>query len=404
MPEDTAFTPPANPGDTLRRVLVIKLGALGDFIQAMGAMRVVRMTHPSARITLLTTQPFEALAKACPYFDIVETDGRPNDIRGRADLVRRLRQANYDMVYDFQNNNRTAGYFAGLTGKKPKWSGAAEGASHQHRNKDRAAMQNFDRLEEQLLHAGLRPGPPGDPTGWIKGSPLVPSFDWIRPAFRDPPRFQPEYFSLYGDYVLLIAGSSEEHPEKRWPLENYIKIASWLADNDITPVIIGGKAEGDIGMKIVRAEQRAKSLIGRTDLFQLATLSERALMAIGGDTGPMHLAAAAGAPGICLFAQDWNRSMEMELQSVWNPQTRLGRAAPRGSHMFVLYAPKLERISVHDVQNAAVRLGVLPKRVEAPPPPEPAPEEVEDVAEDEDPDEIARARSAAQEYAESDDS
>ena len=96
--------------------------------------------------------------------------------------------------------------------------------------------------------------------------------------------------------------------------------------------------------------------------------------------------------------------MEMELQSVWNPQTRLGRAAPRGSHMFVLYAPKLERISVHDVQNAAVRLGVLPKHVEAPPPPEPNPEEVEDVVEDEDPDEIARPRSAAQEFAESDDS
>ena len=265
-------------------------------------------------------------------------------------------------------------------------------------------MQNFDRLEEQLLHAGLRPRPPGDPTGWVKGSPLLPSFDWIRPAFRDPPRFQPEYFSLYGDYVLLIAGSSEEHSEKRWPLENYIKIATWLADNNITPVIIGGKAEGDIGMKIVRAEQRAKSLIGRTDLFQLATLSERALMAIGGDTGPMHLAAAAGAPGICLFAQDWNRGMEMELTSVWNPQTRLGRAAPRGSHMFVLYAPTLEKISVHDVQNAAVRLGVLPEGVEAPPPPEQEPEEAEDSVGYDDPDADNREPSAAQEFAESDDS
>ena len=60
------YTPPPNPGDTLRRVLVIKLGALGDFMQALGAMRVVRATHPTARITLLTTEPFEAFAKACP--------------------------------------------------------------------------------------------------------------------------------------------------------------------------------------------------------------------------------------------------------------------------------------------------------------------------------------------------
>ena len=121
------------------------------------------------------------------------------------------------------------------------------------------------------------------------------------PAFRDPPRFQPEYFSLYGPYALLIPGSSEDHPEKRWPLDNFVQLARWLADNDITPVVIGGKAEGDIGMKIVRAEQRAKSLIGRTDLFQLATLSERALMAIGGDTGPMHLVATAGCTSLTLF-------------------------------------------------------------------------------------------------------
>jgi ADP-heptose:LPS heptosyltransferase len=70
------YSPPPNPGDTLRRVLVIKLGAMGDFMQALGAFRVVRATHPSARITLLTTPPYEAFAKACPFFDIVEADGR----------------------------------------------------------------------------------------------------------------------------------------------------------------------------------------------------------------------------------------------------------------------------------------------------------------------------------------
>jgi hypothetical protein len=196
------YTPPPNPGDTLRRVLVIKLGAMGDFMQALGAMRVVRATHPSARITLLTTEPFDAFAKACPYFDIVEADGRPRDIKGRTDLIRRLRAANYDMVYDFQNNDRTAQYFVGLTGKKPLWSGAAKGASHQHINPERAEMHNFDRLAEQLVHAGLGPKPPGDPTGWFIGQDLTPSLDWIRPAFRDPPRFQPAFFGLNGPYAL----------------------------------------------------------------------------------------------------------------------------------------------------------------------------------------------------------
>lgn len=364
----SAYTPPPNPGDTLKRVLVIKLGAMGDFMQALGAMRVVRATHPSARITLLTTEPFEAFAKACPYFDIVEADGRPKDLKGRADLIRRLRGAGYDMVYDFQNNDRTAQYFMGLTGKKPLWSGHAKGASHQHMNDNRGEMHNFDRLAEQLLHAGLSPKPPGDPTGWIIGQDVLPSVDWIRPAFRDPPRFQPAFFSLNGPYMLLIPGSSADHPEKRWPVDRFAKIASWVADAGITPVVVGTKAEGDIGAQILKMEPRSRNIVGRTDLFQLATLSERAVFALGGDTGPMHLATAARAPGVCLFAQEWNEDMAREFRTVWNPKTRLGRAAPRGGSMMVLHAAALESISVDDVKRAALGLGVLPPNI-APPPP-----------------------------------
>jgi ADP-heptose:LPS heptosyltransferase len=374
MSDPQTYTPPPNPGDTLRRVLVIKLGALGDFIQALGAMRVVRATHPSARITLLTTEPFEAFAKACPYFDIVEADGRPRDLKGRADLIRRLRGAGYDMVYDFQNNDRTAQYYAAMTGKKPLWSGAAKGASHQHMNPNRAEMHNFDRLTEQLYHAGLKPGPVGNPTGWIEGQELTPSLEWIRPAFRNPPRFQPEFFSLYGPYMIMIPGSSAEHPEKRWPHQRFAEVGKWLADAGVTPVIVGTKAEGDIGNQIMKLEPRIKSIIGRTDLFQLATLAERAVLAIGGDTGPMHLAAAARAPGVCLFAQEWTPEMAYDLLTVWNPQTRLGRAAPRGGPMILLHAANLEEISTDDVKWAAIGLGTLPTNIARPVRTEPQPE------------------------------
>lgn len=366
MSDPSTFTPPPNPGDTLKRVLVIKLGALGDFVQALGAMRVVRATHPSARITLLTTEPFEAFAKACPYFDIVEADGRPRDIKGRGDLMKRLKAANYDMVYDFQNNDRTAGYFRELNNKKMFWSGAAQGASHQHKNPNRAMMHNFDRLTEQLLHAGLTPGPPGNSTGWVVGQDPTPSVAWVRPAFRDPPRFQPAFFNLNGPFMLLIPGSSAEHPEKRWPLERFVEIASWVADAGVTPVVIGAKDEGDIGTQIMKHEPRARSLVARTDLFQLAALAERALLAVGGDTGPMHLAAAARTPGVCLFAQEWTDKMAGDLTSVWNPQTRLGRAAPRGGPMIVLHAAALEDISADDVKRASIGMHVLPANIALP--------------------------------------
>ena len=62
-------------------MLVIKLGALGDFIQSMAAARVIREYHVGARITLLTTEVTKDIAEKAPYFDTVEADGKPTDPR-----------------------------------------------------------------------------------------------------------------------------------------------------------------------------------------------------------------------------------------------------------------------------------------------------------------------------------
>ena len=63
-------------------VLVIKLGALGDFVQALGPFAAIRRHHADARVTLLTTAPYEELAKALGFFDDIWTSGRP----GTADI------------------------------------------------------------------------------------------------------------------------------------------------------------------------------------------------------------------------------------------------------------------------------------------------------------------------------
>jgi hypothetical protein len=85
----------------------------------------------------------------------------------------------------------------------------------------------------------------------------------------------------------------------------------------------------------------------------------------------MHLAAAARAPGICLFAQEWNEEMALDLNTVWSPKTRLGRAAPRGGPMILLHAPALEQIGLDDVKRAACALAILPAGMA---PPRPAPQ------------------------------
>lgn len=350
MANAVEFAPPPNPGDTLSDVLVIKLGALGDFFQAMGAMRVVREAHPSAKITLLTTPPFAAVAQASPYVDAVEANGRPKRAKDQAALVKRLKAAGFGMVYDFQNNGRTERYFKAWGPGRPLWSGAAAGASHRHTNPNRAWMHNFDRLDEQLRHAGLTPKPSGDPGGWVEGQTPLPDLGWLRAT-------KPSVaigFGIAGQYALLIPGSSPEEPEKRWPADRFAAVAEWLAGQGITPVIVGGKAEAGVAGEIAALEPRVRNLAGQTDLLQLAGLARGAALTIGGDTGPTHLAAAADAPGVCLFAQRWTPEMQATYGSVLNPRTRLGHAIPTNRRpMITIQSVRLELVPVERVISAA---------------------------------------------------
>lgn len=330
---------PANPGDQARKVLIIKLSALGDFVLAMGAMREVRNFHPSAQITLLTTPPFEAFAKACPFFDRVETDGRPRDTSGTTALLRRMRSEKYDIVYDFQTSGRTANYFQALRPKPPLWSGISPGCAYLHDTPERSGMHSVERLAEQISIAGI--GPDG---GYGYGEAPIANFDWIGPALRNPPRLSPAYFSIKGKYALLIPGSSAHREAKRWPEERYVELARWIADQDITPLVIGGKSESEIGNLVVRAEKRAKSLCNRTDLFQVASLGIGAEFAVGNDTGPMHMVTLAGAPGVALFATS---------------ESDPDHARPRGSNVIVVQAETLENVAVSDVTRAIKALGIV---------------------------------------------
>ncbi|MDB5444023.1 MAG: heptosyltransferase family protein, partial [Phenylobacterium sp.] len=109
----------------VEKILVIKLSALGDFVLALAAMKKIREAHKKAHITLLTTPPFEALAKSCPYFNAVQTDGRPETFGQWTALRKRLRAANYNRIYDLQTSAHSNRLFHLLRPGPPAWSGIA---------------------------------------------------------------------------------------------------------------------------------------------------------------------------------------------------------------------------------------------------------------------------------------
>ncbi|MCK6452199.1 MAG: glycosyltransferase family 9 protein [Alphaproteobacteria bacterium] len=271
--------------DATVRILVIKLGALGDFIQALGPCAAIRRHHAHAEITLLTTEPYAALARQSRLFDRVEVVDRLKwwRIGAWARLRRWLRGRHFRRVYDLQTGDRSSFlYHLMMPGRRPEWSGIATGCSHPHANPRRDLMHTIDRQREQLRMAGIDE---------------VPSADL---SFLEA---DVERFHLPARFALIVPGGSAKRPAKRWPEERYAALARDLKARGIAPVVLGGPDEKELAQRLVR-DAGAVDLAGRTSFADIAALARRAAVAIGNDTGPMHVIAAAGAPSLVLFSSD----------------------------------------------------------------------------------------------------
>jgi ADP-heptose:LPS heptosyltransferase len=297
------------------RILVIKLGALGDIVQALGPAAAIRRHHADAEIILLTTAPFANFLREAPYFDAVWVDGRPGPLAlaGLWRLRRRLRDAGFSRVYDLQTSTRSNWYFRLLgPGPRPDWSGIARGASHPHDNPARNALHTLDRQADQLRRAGISEVPP-------------PDLSWVRADL--------ERFRLPERLVVLVPGGAPHRPEKRWPVERFGTLATAVLSRGAVPVVIGGLAERALGAAISAACPAARDLTGGTDLAEVAALGRRALWAVGNDTGPMHLLVAAGAPATVLYSAASDPAL----------------TAPRGPRVVILRRPDLGVLGVEEV-------------------------------------------------------
>ena len=103
--------------------------------------------------------------------------------------------------------------------------------------------------------------------------------------------------------------ASLHRPAKRWPAEHFGALATVLVAGGLTPVIAGRARETPLAAAIraicpAAIDPAAIDFAGQTSLPELASLAAQATLAVGNDTGPMHLAAAVGCPGIVLFGPD----------------------------------------------------------------------------------------------------
>ncbi len=297
------------------RILVVKLGALGNVILSLGPFASIRRHHARAHITLLTTAPFADWLARSPWFDAVWIDERPEwwDLPGWLRLRRRLIEGRFERVYDLQTSSRSSRYFQLLPRRsRPTWSGIARGCALPDRDPSRRRAHDIDRQFGQLRQAGIERREPVD-------------LSWSDGGIGD--------FGLPERFALLAPGSSPHRLAKRWPIERYAELAALLG---MAPVVIGTAPE----RPLAHAIPGAIDLTGRTGLAQLTSLGRTARVAIGNDTGPMHLLAAAGCPSVVLFSRDSDPAL----------------CAPRGPAVRVLRRAELADLDAGTVNETVAAL------------------------------------------------
>ena len=271
-----------SPASKSERILVIKHGAFGDVIQTDGALRDIRAHHDGAEITVLTTPPYEAIFARNPSVDRVVTETRAPRWRldHMAALRTRLRALGVTRVYDLQHSRRTGAYrrwiFPGLP-----WSGETQKRDWLLRLKPQD-LPSLDRFADQLAKAGV-------PLRHARR----PDVSWMAEDVSG----LLEAAGVKGPFVMLVPGASASHPEKRWP--HYPALAAALWKEGYAVAIAPGPDEAGLAATIPAIDLTAKH--GRLSWFELAGALKRAAFVVGNDTGPTHVAAHIGTPGLALF-------------------------------------------------------------------------------------------------------
>jgi heptosyltransferase I len=288
------------------RLLVVRLGAMGDILHALPAVTALRQAHPSWTIDWVVEPRWRALlaaesspgpGPAQPLVDhllLAPTKNwrktplsrqTGNEIKA---LRAELRTGKYNVTLDLQGAIRSAAV-ARLTGCRRRIGEAAP--------RERAARWFFTEripthgahvIEQDLELASAIAGDPLTPV-----APRLP-VDPAAEAWADtilPPEARPPT-------VLISPGGG--WGAKRWPSERYAIVAQGLIERGYRVLVNVGPGEEPLAEVIVRATCGGAIPLA-CSLAQLIALTRRVTLVIAGDTGPLHLACALGRPVVGIY-------------------------------------------------------------------------------------------------------
>jgi heptosyltransferase I len=292
-----------------RKILIIRLSAIGDVVDVLPALRSLRSNFPDSKIAWLVEDRARDVLTGHPDIDDVIIFPRKKWQRNILKLNRifdtlsdilsfykRLRKESYDIVIDFQGNLKS-GIMTLITGAE-----------------NRIGFGKGFCKEFNYLFTQYQAYPPNKRMHRIERNLSLLKKLGIDTSFQRPElpvsKTDEEYVSKFIDIdnecstpiIIMNPCTSEYGSYKRWSTSNYALLADMILDNyDARVIFTWGPNEIDIVNKIVK-NMKHKALVScETTIKQLIELIRRADLYIGGDSGPMHIASTLGIPTVAIF-------------------------------------------------------------------------------------------------------
>lgn len=281
-----------------RNILLIKTSSLGDVLHALPCAQALRELFPAARITWIVEPAYAVFLPGAPVLDEVlffeKTRLRKGGVGQRLAYVRELKaqltERKFDLVIDLQGLAKSA-LIAWLTGcpERIGYVEMREGSGLVSRpvsgpHADDHVVQRYLDVIRSL--------------GWVGETPTYPALSFGEEA---KVRKWLTELGIGEKYAVLVP--STRRIQKNWPAAHFATLAKALADSGLDVLLVGDKNDQEKGQAIAAQAGQANvyNLAGQTTLKELCSVLSGAAVVVGGDTGPLHIAAAVGVAAVALY-------------------------------------------------------------------------------------------------------
>ena len=276
------------------KILIIRLGSLGDVVLTTPVLEILGKTYPEAELHYLVKKEFSQILEGNPHLKRIipfENKGEHKGLRGLLKIIEELKEQRYTHVLDLHANLRSR-IISGLL-----W-GTQSLRYNKQAIKRRLLLRKFkvntkhtvEAYQDALLPLGIS-AKPGSPRIYCSNEEIETADKYLIEK------------GIQEGATIIGISPGAKWPTKMWPEDHFTELGEKIvSDLGANILVVGGADERELSERIAeKIGDHCVSIAGKTNIRESAALISRCNLFITNDSGPMHMATAVEVPVVAIF-------------------------------------------------------------------------------------------------------